>query len=289
MSAPWAEQDHQALARALGAARARRETQALARLTELLGVVFRLRDGDGCPWDRKQTLAPMAAHLQEEAAEVADAVAAADDAHVAEELGDVLMNVLLMARIGADEGRFDLAAVAAGIATKLVRRHPHVFGDLPAADADAALQSWNASKAAEGRGPASVLDGVKAGQPALLLAAALGRAAAAVRFDWPDARGALDKLAEECGELEAAVASGARAGLEHELGDVLFSAVNVARKTGLDPEQALRAACQRFRRRFAGVERALGADLASASLSEMERHWRAAAAAEGRPSVPGDG
>lgn len=280
MSQAWFALDHSAMARTLGAERAATEAVAMQRLTELVGVVFRLRDADGCPWDRKQTLASMLKNLAEEAAEVADAVAAGDDAHVAEELGDTLMNVLLMARIGADEQRFDLAAVCAGIAQKLVRRHPHVFGDVSAEDADAALASWNASKAAERGVPASALDGVPAGLPPLAAAAKLGSKAAATGFDWPDYHGAMDKLREEVAELEVACASGDLAAMEHELGDVLFSAVNVARKTGLDSDLALRGTLQRFRSRFAHLEASLGAGLAEASLDQMERLWRQAAAAE---------
>ena len=279
MSEPWTERDHGAMARDLGAARAAAEGEALQRLAELLGVVFRLRDADGCPWDRKQTLESMSRHLAEEVAETAEAIAIRDDAGVAEELGDTLMNVLIMARIGADEGRFDLAGVAAAIAEKLVRRHPHVFGDVSAEDAEAALASWNASKVAEGDARPSALDGVPAELPALLAALKLGYKAGDKGFDWPDATGALDKLREEVGELEEAAAGDDRAHLEHELGDVLFSAVNVARKTGLDPDLALRRANQRFRARFAAIEAALGDRLGSASLEEMERLWRQAAGA----------
>jgi MazG family protein len=280
MTDDWFDRDHGAMARQEGAARAVSEGEAMARLAEILGVVFRLRDEHGCPWDRKQTLQSMSKNLQEEAAETVDAIAANDDAHVAEELGDVLMNVLLMARIGEDEGRFDLAAVATGIATKLVRRHPHVFGDVSAEDADAALASWNAAKLAERGTSPTALDGVPAGLPPLLASLKLGYKAAGAGFDWPDATGALDKLREEVDELHEAVAEGDPAAVEHELGDVLFSAVNVARKTGQDPDVALRRTMERFRRRFAHLERVLGEGLASAPLPEMERLWREAAAAE---------
>lgn len=282
MSSPWSERDHAGLARELGGLRGADEPAALARLTELVGVVFRLRDEGGCPWDRKQTLASMVSNLQEEAAEVAEAVAAGDDAHVSEELGDTLMNVVLMARIGQDEGRFDLAAVAAGIAEKLVRRHPHVFGDLSAEDADAALASWNQAKAAEGKAATGRLDGVPSGLPALAAARRLGEAAAASGFDWPDHTGALDKLREELDELLAAQASGDAAALEDELGDVLFSVVNLARKLDVDPDQALRRTLAKFRRRFAAMEAALGEDLERADLETLEAHWRRAAEAEDR-------
>lgn len=272
---------HEELARAEGAARAVREPAALARLNELVGIVYRLRDDDGCPWDRKQTVESMAKNLVEEAFETSEAIASGDDVHMAEELGDALMNIVLMARIAEQEGRFDLGTVASGIATKLVRRHPHVFGDRQADDAEQALASWNESKAAEGKDKGSVLDGAPAGLTALLMALKVGGKAADVGFDWPDATGALDKLGEELDELrEAADGSVDPAAVEDELGDVLFAAVNVARKHGLDPELALHRTIGKFRRRFAAVERALGDRMGSASLEEMEAVWRAAAEAE---------
>src|SRR5262245_1972979 len=258
------------VARAQGAARAAGEREAAARLVELLGVVFRLRDEDGCPWDRSQSLDSMAQNLLEEAAETHEAIAGGADPQVCEELGDTLMNVLLMARIAEQEGRFGLADVAAGIAEKLVRRHPHVFGDRRAADVEQALQSWNEAKAEEKRAAAaarrSVLDGVPEALPALLAALRTGEKAAGVGFDWPDAAGALQKLEEEVAELreaaagaraadpaDAAAQAALRAAVEEELGDALFSAVNVARKHGIDPELALRRAIGKFRRRFAVI------------------------------------
>lgn len=277
-----AGRDHAAMARRLGAERAARDPEAGAALLELLGVVYRLRDDDGCPWDREQTLDSMLANLLEEAAEVAQAQAARDDAHVAEELGDVLMNVVLMARIAEQEGRFSLVGVARGIATKLVRRHPHVFGEAAADDPEAALASWNAIKRDERRGDAAarVLDGVPAALPAVLRAVRVGEKAAGVGFDWPDPSGALDKLREEVDELDRARAAGDAGAVAEELGDVLFAACNVARGHGLDPELVLGRAIEKFRRRFAALEDALGDRLASATLDEMEAAWRAAAARE---------
>ncbi|GJM21002.1 MAG: hypothetical protein DHS20C15_09170 [Planctomycetota bacterium] len=281
-AAEWLSRDHAAAARTLGAQRAASEVDALARLSELVGVVFRLRDPDGCPWDRKQTLSSMVKNLREEAAEVAEAVAERDDAHTAEELGDTLMNILLMARIAEQEGRFDLAAVASGIAEKLVRRHAHVFGDVSAADADAALASWKATKVAEKGGvQGSRLDGVPPALDTLAAAAKLGGKAADAGFDWPDPSGAFDKLHEELAELEDARAQGeSQERLEDELGDVLFSVVNVARKLKLDPELALRRTLEKFRRRFSSMEAELGEGLSRASLEELETLWRAAAERE---------
>ena len=271
MQQPWESRDHAALAAETGAARAADAGPALRRLAELVGVVYRLRDPDGCPWDRKQTVDSMARNLVEEACEAAEAIATGDADHVAEELGDVLMNVVLMARIAEQAGRFDLGEVARGIATKLVRRHPHVFGDMDAADADAALASWEASKRAEGKASGGALAGVASGLPALLAAFKTGQKAAATGFDWPSADGALDKLREELDELAAASTP---AELEDELGDVLFAAVNVARKHGLDPEQALQRATAKFRRRFAVVEAHFGERLGDTPLQDLERVWR---------------
>src|SRR5262245_7905168 len=172
------EPDFGALARRLGAERAASEGEALARLAELVGIVYRLRDRDGCPWDLSQSVDSMALNLVEEACETHEAVANGDDAHVAEELGDTLMNVVLIARIAEQAGRFDLGEVAAGIAEKLVRRHPHVFGDRKAADARAALASWDEAKGrekAEKRGGSTgVLDGVPESLPALAAALRTG-------------------------------------------------------------------------------------------------------------------
>jgi MazG family protein len=287
----WSDVDHGALARQLGVARAADAPQDVTAFSELLGIVHRLRDEDGCPWDRKQTLSSMAKNLLEEAYETQEAIAADDHGHTAEELGDTLLNVLLMTRIAEQDGRFGLAEVARGIAEKLVRRHPHVFGPRQAADADEALVAWNESKAREAgkAGPVgSVLDEVKSGQPPLVVARKLGKRAATVGFDWPDVEGALDKLKEEVGELEQVLSENARPPLsetalrraEDELGDVLFSAVNVGRKLGIDPELALSRTLAKFRRRFAAVERELGDSLPNAGLAAMEAAWRRAAQAE---------
>jgi len=288
MSATPSPPDHAKLARDEGGARARGETETLARLTELVGVVYRLRDPDGCPWDNEQTVESMAKNLLEESFETAEAIAAKSDAETCEELGDVLMNIVLIARIAEQGGRFSLAEVAAGIAEKLVRRHPHVFGDRVAADADEALANWNATKQAEGKaGRESVLDGVPENLPGLLRALRIGEKAARVGFDWPEATGALGKLDEETTELRAACDSGDPDRIEDELGDVLFAAVNVARFHKLDPEQALRRTIAKFRRRFAVIEDTFGEQLGTISLEELEAEWRRAADAEGSPAAPG--
>lgn len=276
--------DFAAIARAQGAARAAGEREAIARLIDLLGVVYRLRDPDGCPWDRAQSLDSMALNLVEEAHEAHEAIANGGDAEVCEELGDVLMNVVLMARIAEQGGRFGLGDVAAGIAEKLVRRHPHVFGDVQAADAQQALASWNAVKDAEQAGKArrraSALDGVPASLPALAAGARTIDKAAATGFEWPDVPAALAKLDEEVAELHDAARAGARERLEDELGDVLFAAVAVGRKAGLDPELVLRRTLEKFRRRFAHLEAALGPRLGRADLDELLQAWDLAVQAE---------
>lgn len=278
----WTERDHAAMARQLGAARSADERDAAARLLELMGVVYRLRDDDGCPWDREQSLDSMTKNLVEEVFETSEAIAARDDAHTCEELGDVLMNVVLMARIAEQEKRFGLADVAAGIAEKLVRRHPHVFGDVSADDAENALATWNAAKAEERAGQKrSALGDVPTDLPALAVAVKIGKRAAGTGFDWPDVSGAVDKLDEETRELREAVASGDTDRIEDELGDVLFAATNVARFAGVDPELALRRTLAKFRRRFTAIEEHFGDELGEASLDEMERVWREAAAREG--------
>lgn len=247
-------------------------------LARLLGVIDRLRDPGGCPWDREQTEATMAPHLLEEAYEAVEALQASDTAASCEELGDVLMNVLMIARIASEAERYDIEDVARGIADKLVRRHPHVFGDAEVEGSDQVLANWEAIKRREKADapPRGVLSGVPADLPALLRAHRVGEKAARTGFDWPDARGPRDKLTEEIGELDEALAGGDHAAVEHELGDVLFSVVNVARHAGINAEMALRRTVQRFVQRFGHVEEQLGDRLEAASLEEMEELWQQA-------------
>jgi XTP/dITP diphosphohydrolase len=259
-------------------------------VAELVAVVARLRDPEGgCPWDLEQTHHSLVPYVLEEAHEVADAIRHGDDGHLVEELGDLLLQVVLHARI-ADEGqRFDLAAVARAISAKLVRRHPHVFADAEAADSAAVRVSWEAIKAAEQRdrladAPASAsplsdrLAGRVRGQPALAAAMTISRKAAAAGFEWNDLAGVWQKVEEELAELRQAVASGDRAHAQEELGDVLFTLVNVARWCGLDPEEGLAGTNRRFLDRFSRVEAALGGDLGGRSLAELEGLWQEAKA-----------
>lgn len=290
-------------------------------LQELAAVVARLRDPHtGCPWDLEQTHASLVPYVLEEAHEVADAIRHGDDAHLMEELGDLLLQVVLHAQIASEAGRFSLEQVVRGITDKLIRRHPHVFGEQAESlanrgrrgDPETVKASWEAIKAQEQQDPAgdrragdSPLSAQLArkvrGQPALSGAMAISRKAAAAGFEWDDLDGVWRKVHEELDELKEAVAgiavaaihdgggerSGGLAHAEAELGDLLFTLVNVARWCGLDPEAGLAGTNRRFLQRFARVEAALGGELRGRGIGELERLWRQAKAeiraAEGNP------
>jgi len=271
---------------------------ALAALAELVAVVARLRDPDqGCPWDLEQTHASLLPYVLEEAHEVADAIRHGDDRHLAEELGDLLLQVVLHAQIASEAGRFDLEQIVRGLSAKLVRRHPHVFAGAEAGDSAAVKRSWEAIKAeeqiqhqaanaAEAQPSASPLSDHLArkvrGQAALAGAMTISRKAAAAGFEWDDITGVWDKVHEELEELKEAVAeaqaSGDTAHAQEELGDVLFTLVNVARWCNLDPEAGLAGTNRRFLDRFSRVEAALGGELQGRSIGELEGLWRQAKA-----------
>ncbi|WP_438983327.1 nucleoside triphosphate pyrophosphohydrolase [Vulcanococcus sp.] len=263
--------------------------EATEALSELIAVVAQLRNPEGgCPWDLEQTHASLAPYVLEEAHEVADAIRHGDDTHLAEELGDLLLQVVLHAQIASEEGRFDLANVAAGISEKLIRRHPHVFAGAEAADSAAVKANWEAIKAAEqavgqdGQASSSPLSdrlaGKVRGQPALAGAMTISKKAAAAGFEWDDMAGVWEKVHEELNELKEAVASGDKAHAQEELGDVLFTLVNVARWCGIDPETGLAGTNRRFLDRFSRVEAALGGDLQGRSIRELESLWQQAKA-----------
>jgi MazG family protein len=245
----------------------------------LLEIMRRLRDPQqGCPWDREQTWRTIAPHTIEEAYELEDAIHTDDPAQVQDELGDLLFQVVCQARIAEEQGAFGFDDVVASICDKLERRHPHVFGTARAESAAQVSSAWEAHKAREraARGGGGTLDGVAAGLPALTRAAKLGRRAARIGFDWPAAQGVLDKLREELAELESALGAGDRAEASEELGDVLFSAAQLARHLELDPETCLRSANRKFEQRFAAMERALaaaGRGAAEATAAELEALW----------------
>ncbi|MDP8916269.1 MAG: nucleoside triphosphate pyrophosphohydrolase [Pseudomonadota bacterium] len=261
-------------------------------IDQLLAVMSRLRDPEtGCPWDVEQSFATIAPYTVEEAYEVADAIERGDFDDLREELGDLLLQVVFHARIAEEAGLFGFEDVAQAIVDKLVRRHPHVFGEADARTSDQQTAAWEAIKAAEraskGRS-ASLLDDVPAGLPALTRAVKLTRRAGRVGFDWPSPAEVLAKLQEEIAELQAEIDAGDVQAAREELGDLLFVCANLGRKLDVDPEDALRAANAKFVRRFASIERALadqGRSPAEASLGEMEDLWTAAKRAE-KPTGP---
>ncbi len=250
-------------------------------LEELARVMARLRGPDGCPWDRQQTHESLRRDLLEECHEVLEAIDAGDAEVLADELGDLLLQIVFHAQIAAERGDFDLSTVAERITAKLRRRHPHVFGDATVRDSDEVLANWERLKRDEppARGRESVLDGVPRALPALLKATSLQKKATRVGFDWAegDVAGPLGKVGEELAELRDAVG---RAGdIEHEIGDLLFAVVNVARRLGTDAEDALRLACRRFEKRFQTIEAAAaagGRELSAMSLAEMDELWEQA-------------
>jgi len=255
-------------------------------LFTLIDIMARLRDPDGgCPWDLEQTFATVAPYTVEEAYEVADAIERGDLADLKEELGDLLLQVVFHARMAQEQGAFDLAGVASAINDKMVRRHPHVFGDHAYENQDAQTAGWEALKAQERKAKAKggVLDDVPAGLPAMTRAVKLTKRAARVGFDWPSTDEVLDKLAEEVAELKVEIAAGDKAKAREELGDLLFVVANLARKLDVEPEDALRATNAKFVRRFSFIEAELAKDGRTpdqSDLAEMDGLWNAAKAAE---------
>jgi MazG family protein len=243
-------------------------------LADLVAVMKKLLAPDGCPWDREQTLGTLKSYLLEETYEVLEAIEEGTPAEHCEELGDLLMQIVFQSELRAAEGRFTIDDVVRGIADKLVRRHPHVFGDVKLETAGQVLDQW--SKLKEKEKPRRTLDGVPPALPALTRALKLSERAAAVGFDWPDAAGARAKVAEECDEIDRAMQAGDAAALEHELGDLFFAAVSLSRKLGVDPEAALRAANRRFTGRFEYIEdrlRERGKAPRDSNLAEMDALW----------------
>lgn len=275
---------------------AMRPSKDISRLIEIMAA---LRTPDtGCPWDIEQDFSTIAPYTLEEAYEVADAIARDDLDDLREELGDLLLQVVFHARMAEEQALFSFGDVVEAITAKMIRRHPHVFGDADARAAGAAKGMWDAIKAeekaeraerraAQGLAAAEVsrgyLDDVPLGLPALTRALKLQQRAARVGFDWAEAGPVLDKIAEEIGELREAMERGDQAKVKDEFGDVLFALVNLGRHVGADAESALRGTNDKFRRRFHHVERALaerGRSLDAASLEEMEGFWQEAKAAE---------
>ncbi len=263
-------------------------TRAARAIEHLLSIMERLRGPGGCPWDREQTLRSLRPYVLEETYEVLEAIDGGDVADHREELGDLLLQIVFQAQLRREEGAFDFADVADAISGKLVSRHPHVFGDAEVKDAEGVLRQWAALKREEKKkkgGGKSVLEGVPREMPALARADRLTEKASRIGFDWPDAGGARAKVTEELEELDAAIAAGDRAEIEHELGDVLFALANLGRKLQLAPEEALRGTIGRFVSRFEHVERELerrGIPHGTATLAQMDALWDEAKSLEGQ-------
>jgi len=260
-----------------------------AAFTRLVEIVARLRAPGGCPWDREQTHSSLRAHLIEEAYEVLGAIEKNDDRNLQEELGDLLLQSVMHAQIASEENRFAIEDVLNGISDKLVRRHPHVFGNTDVAGSDEVLRNWDAIKKSEkreietqkggGSTPASILDDISSSQPALLEALEISKKAAKSGFEWPNAAGVLDKLREEIDELEVALSGTDKTRVEEELGDLLFTAVNLARWNKINPELALRDMIARFKNRFVQMEKSAlekGLELENLSPDHWNDLWKKA-------------
>jgi len=255
----------------------------MTRFRELVDVVARLRGPGGCPWDREQTPESLRPCLLEECYETLDAIDRGDPQALREELGDLLLQIVFQAQVGAEAGRFTVEDVIAGVVDKMIRRHPHVFADVTVSGSAEVVRNWSRIKAAEraGRGAAdpSVLSGLPPALPALHAAARMGEKAARVGFDWPSPADAVVKVREELAELEEALASGEPSRIEHELGDILFALASVARLADHSPEMALRRALSRFERRFRAMEdtvRQTGRDLHDLTPAELDALWHEA-------------
>jgi len=254
----------------------------MSHIEKLLEIMVSLRDPEnGCPWDCEQDFASIAPYTVEEAYEVADAIARGDFADLKGELGDLLFQVVFHARMAEEAGFFDFEEVAAVISDKMLRRHPHVFGNAEERAAGPVKGSWERIKADEraAHADASALAGVAKALPALKKAQKLGKRAGTVGFDWPDRKGVRAKINEELDELEAAVGARGRASIEEEFGDLLFAVVNLARHLDVDPEKALSSANYKFERRFRDMEAAItksGKSPGDHTLESLDKAWRAA-------------
>jgi ATP diphosphatase len=268
-------------------------------IDRLLEIMAALRTpGTGCPWDLEQDFSTIAPYTLEEAYEVADAISRGDLGDLRDELGDLLLQVVFHARMAQEQGAFDFGGVVEAITAKLLRRHPHVFGEARGLSPKEVEGLWDRIKAEEkaeraarmgqdGNRQESALAGVPAAMPALTRALKLQDKAGKVGFDWNDPLAVLSKIREECDEIEAEIASGDRAKATAEVGDLLFAVVNLARHLSADPEATLRAANEKFTRRFHSIEQALsaqGKQPQDATLAEMDALWDAAKAAEGKPA-----
>ena len=254
------------------------DQQSAISFQKLCEIVAKLRAPGGCPWDQEQTHGSLLPALIEEAYEVAEAARAKDDAHFREELGDLLLLVVMHAEIARETGRFDIGKIIREASDKLVRRHPHVFGTSDARDSGAVLKQWEAIKRAEKKADTHYLASLPKALPALVRAQKAQSKAARVNFDWADVRDVVAKLEEELRETKEAIASQDRARIEDEIGDVLFAVVNLTRKCKIDAESALQGGTDKFVTRFNQLEdevKARGKKLGDVDLSEMDEIWNA--------------
>ncbi len=245
-------------------------------LDRFVDIVARLRAPGGCPWDREQNNKSILSCLLDEAYEFFEAVDQNDNEKMTEELGDLLLQVVLHAQIARDEGRFDLEDVARDIADKLIRRHPHVFGDVSVGSSTEVIHNWERIKKMEKQERTYLVDDIPDALPALFKAEKIQRRVAKVGFDWKDITPVLDKVEEEFREFREALTSGDRANAEEELGDILFALVNVGRHDRISAEDALRVTVNKFARRFRFIEdryKELGKDIHAAPLTEMDAFW----------------
>lgn len=260
--------------------------QASQSFGEFVDTIAKLRAPGGCPWDQEQTHESISRNMIEEAYEAVDAIEHNDSAHLREELGDVLLQVVLQSQIAADAGEFTIDDVCRDVNAKMIRRHPHVFGEASAASAEDVLNLWDqvkldekAATQADGQDlhtKEGLLDGVPTGFPALMQAYKISRKAVSVGFEWDSVEDVWRKVEEECAELKEAAASGNKQAMEYELGDVLFSLVNVGRKLGIDAETSLRESCNKFRTRWAFMEGAAwaqGKEIEELSMDELQELW----------------
>ena len=256
------------------------------QMVRLRAIMHRLRAPGGCPWDAEQTHESLLSNLIEETYETVDTIKRGDWNHLKEELGDLLLQVVFHSELAEEAGRYDFDDVVRGVSDKLVRRHPHVYGESDVQDTDGVLSQWDAIKRQEKGGEQEAyLHDIGKGLPSMLRAAKLQKKASKVGFDWPDDQGVMDKIQEEFGEVDAeleVLAEDKKAGkdkLGEEIGDLLFSVINLARRHELDPEILLESTNVKFENRFAAMDEALqksGKDLSSASLCDMEAEWQAA-------------
>lgn len=256
-------------------------------LEPLVAIMAQLRGENGCPWDKEQTHQTLRRYLIEETYEAIEAIDQADWGELCNELGDILLQVVFHAQLASEADRFNIDDVVRAICDKMIRRHPHVFGNAEARDVDAVLKRWDQIKSAERKDAQarSVLDGIPSGLPALMFANEVQKRAARVGFDWPGPDGPLAKVEEELAEVRSALAEGSSDTVRREWGDLLFSLVNVARHLNIDAEQALRESTHKFIRRFQQVEQALrsrGQDPASLPLQVLDELWEQAKADETR-------